>query len=185
MKRLLILWILGMLFFAGQMFAQDSLNVRRVGQLDIVGYAYDVKVVGNLAYVAAGESGLQIVDIADPSSPVVIGFYDTPGNAYRVAIEGNYACVVDGTYGLRVIDVTDPSSPAEIGYYAEPLWWNVRIVMSGSHAFAISEGEGLLVFDIANPTSPAEIGYYAIGSPEDIAVSGNYVYIANLAIGLP
>ena len=52
-------------------------------------------VSGDYAYVAAYGSGLQVIDISDPTAPSYAGSYDTPGIAYGVAISGNYAYVAD------------------------------------------------------------------------------------------
>ena len=55
--------------------------------------AWDVSISGNYAYVADYKTGLVIVDISNPSSPVLKGGYDTPGGAHGVAVSGNYAYV--------------------------------------------------------------------------------------------
>ena len=80
-------------------------------------YANDVTVSGRYAYVAAGGSGLQIIDISNPSSPTLIGTYNTPNFAYDVTVSGNYAFVADGTSGLQIIDISNPSSPTLTGSY--------------------------------------------------------------------
>ena len=83
------------------------------GFIDIPGYANNVDVNDDFAYVAAGATGLQIVDVADPDNPVLIGSVDTPGNANDVRVMGNFAYVADGEVGgLQVIDVSDPTAPA-------------------------------------------------------------------------
>ena len=53
--------------------------------------------------MADESSGLRIIDIADPASPVEVGFYDTPGDARGVVVSGSYAYVADADSGLRVI----------------------------------------------------------------------------------
>ena len=45
----------------------------------IPGTANNVDVNGNFAYVAAGASGLQVVDVTDRRAPRVVGTLDTPG----------------------------------------------------------------------------------------------------------
>ena len=42
---------------------------------------YGVTVVGTTAYVADGDSGLQVIDVSNPASPQIIGSVDTPGYA--------------------------------------------------------------------------------------------------------
>ncbi|MFN6036363.1 MAG: hypothetical protein ACK48B_20510, partial [Dolichospermum sp.] len=47
------------------------------------------------AYVADGFSGLQIIDISNPTTPTLKGNYDTSGFAFGVQVVGNYAYVGD------------------------------------------------------------------------------------------
>src|ERR1035437_8707253 len=60
------------------------------------GNAYDVKVVGNRAYLALREGGLAVLDVSNPASPVRLGGYDTSGFANGVAVSGTVAYVTDG-----------------------------------------------------------------------------------------
>ncbi|MFM5888121.1 MAG: hypothetical protein ACKOQS_07495, partial [Dolichospermum sp.] len=46
-----------------------------VGSYDTPGVSINVKILGNFAYVADEISGLQIIDISNPSSPVLKGNY--------------------------------------------------------------------------------------------------------------
>ncbi|MEK7812222.1 MAG: hypothetical protein AAB296_00550, partial [Candidatus Desantisbacteria bacterium] len=86
-----------------------------VAQTSTVGSAQDIYVVGNYAYVAAGEMGLQIFDISNPYNPKLIGGFDSSGSAQGVFVRGNYAYLADGVKGLRVVNITDPKSPKETG----------------------------------------------------------------------
>ena len=45
---------------------------------------FDVYVVGHHAYVAAGTSGLYVVDIRGPANPKLVATVDTPGEAKGV-----------------------------------------------------------------------------------------------------
>jgi Ca2+-binding RTX toxin-like protein len=73
-----------------------------------------VQVVGSYAYVADWGSGLQIIDISNPTTPTLKGTYDTSGTAESVQVVGNYAYVADLEGGLKIIDVSqftgNPSS---------------------------------------------------------------------------
>jgi hypothetical protein len=72
------------------------------GTYDTPGSAFGIAIAGDHAFVADYGSGLQVIDISDPTSPSIAGSYDTPGNAYGVAISGDYAFVAD--YGSRTAD---------------------------------------------------------------------------------
>ncbi|MFM6073254.1 MAG: hypothetical protein ACKPB9_16970, partial [Dolichospermum sp.] len=66
--------------------------------------AHRLQVVGNYAYVADDTSGLQIINISNPSSPTLVGTIDTPNYAHNVAVVGNYAYVANNATGLIIID---------------------------------------------------------------------------------
>ncbi len=69
----------------------------------------------NLAFVAAGFDGLQVVDMADPANPVALGPPVVPLGAHvtDVAIEGDYVYAVSstGAGSLITYDVSDPAAP--------------------------------------------------------------------------
>lgn len=44
-----------------------------------------------------------MIDIADPTNPVIAGTRDTPGFAHGVAVAGSCAYVADRVAGLQVI----------------------------------------------------------------------------------
>ena len=76
--------------------------------------AYDLQVVDNIVYVANGNSGLQIIDVSDPTNPTFKGSYDTSGTAVDVWIENNYAYVADGDSGLQIIDLFAEIAPTNL-----------------------------------------------------------------------
>jgi hypothetical protein len=67
------------------------------------------------AYVADGEGGLQIVSIASPEAPVVVGSLLLPGFAVRVALAGDCAYVANLETGLQVVDISNPAAPRALG----------------------------------------------------------------------
>ncbi len=76
--------------------------------------------VGGLAYVADGTSGLQIIDVSNPAAPVQLGALDTPDLARDVAVVGGLAYVAEGAVdfsssALQIIDVSNPAAPVELG----------------------------------------------------------------------
>ncbi|HLG18572.1 MAG TPA: hypothetical protein VI895_02005 [Bdellovibrionota bacterium] len=137
-----------------------------LGVYDTPHSAQRVYVVGSTAYVADGLSGLQIVDVTNPSNPVFIGSHDTPGWAYDVFVSGTVAYVADGSSGLQILDVSNSSSPSFLGNYAfngEAL----RVFVSGTTAFVVGGNlGGLLMVDVSVPTQPALLGTYRPGASQ-------------------
>ena len=71
---------------------------------------------GNYAYLSNGYSGMLVINISNPSSPILQGTYSSPGYLMGVATSGNYAFVtanfVEPDYGeIQAVDISDPSNP--------------------------------------------------------------------------
>jgi pimeloyl-ACP methyl ester carboxylesterase len=93
------------------------------GSYDTPGYTNGVYVTGGLAYVTYGGnwpsyswSGLQIIDISNPTSPSLRGSYDTPDFASGVYVTGGLAYVAAGESGLWILryTVTVPTAPSNL-----------------------------------------------------------------------
>lgn len=72
------------------------------------GPARAVTLSGNYAYVAytyQGDwtTGLQVIDISNPTNPQRLGAYDTTGAISDVAVSGNFAYLARAHAGLGVI----------------------------------------------------------------------------------
>jgi len=78
-----------------------------VGSCDTPGYAMGVYVSGSYAYIADTTSGLQVMNISNPTSPAIVGSCATPGGAENVFVSGSYAYVADYGSGLVVIKISE------------------------------------------------------------------------------
>jgi len=143
-----------------------------------VGSARDVHVAGNRAYVADYESGLHVVDVSDPTSPVLAGSYDTAGTARDVCVAGGLAYVADLGGGLQIIDVTSPTKPAQAGAYAAPV--HARgVCLRGSTLFLANGNYGMEIVDVGDPSAPVLLGSCTeLGTWYKVEVSGNHAYAA-------
>jgi hypothetical protein len=148
-------------------------------ELEIPGYANNVDVAGNYAYVAAGSAGLVVVNITDTNNPTIIATLDTPGNANDVRIVGTTAYIADGLSGLQIIDVSNPSTPVTLGSIDTAGSAN-DVVVRGSLAYVAAGFSGLRIIDISNPSAPSDAGSV---DTQDTAwgvdVSGDFVVVAD------
>jgi len=179
-KRLVLPTLLCILTAAGSGIAQDSSGVRMVGRTynDWDG-AWGVALDHGYAYVAAGESGLRIVEVADPGNLREVGFYDTPGWAEGIAVAGDFAFVGGHDAGLRVVDISDPANPSETGFYDTP-GLALGVAVAGDYAFVADADAGLRVVNISDPINPREAGFYDTpGSARGVAVAGDYAFVAD------
>ncbi|NJL26811.1 MAG: hypothetical protein HC897_02490, partial [Thermoanaerobaculia bacterium] len=85
-----------------------------LGFLSLPGFAHDVEIAGDLAYVAAGAAGVVLVDVSDRAAPFVVATFDTPGNCQALRVEGSPLYVADGT-SLQILDLTNPLAPSVLG----------------------------------------------------------------------
>ncbi len=157
----------------------DPSNMTLAGYFSTTGYAYDVAVAGNVAFVAADGHGLYIVDITDPTSPAEIAVYNTAGLSRGVAIAGDYAYVTDYENGLVVIDIGDPAIPALAGGYDTP--GRARhVAVEGNYAYVADDSTGLQVIDISDPTNPVFAGSFDTpGSAMQVIIVGDHAYVAD------
>ncbi len=152
------------------------------GYIDTPGNATAVLVDGGIAYVADGPSGIQIVDISDPSAPVIIGSADTPGNAVKLAMQGNTLFVADRTGGVQVFDVSTPTSPVAVANIAISDAYEIDL-MGG--VLVIGASDGVYTYSVGSlVTDFTLVGTYNTYHANDVAIQGNIAYVAAGADGL-
>jgi hypothetical protein len=141
--------------------------------------ALGVYVYGDYAFVAIDTSGLQVINISNPTNPIYWGSYDTPGLASDVVVFDNYAFVADYSNGVQVINIADPAAPQLTGSFnTSSFVWG--IFYSDNYAYLANTFSGLTVINVVNPINPSYLGSYNTpGYAEDIFVQGNYIYIAD------
>jgi hypothetical protein len=111
--------------------------------------ARSIYVARTYAYVAAGEGGLVILDVQNPTSPHVDQIYNANGaidDAHDVKLGitnvSEFAYVADGKNGLRVVQLTSAETPGNDGFSPRPtpnLIATYRLP-KGGEAIWISEG---------------------------------------------
>jgi hypothetical protein len=128
-----------------------------VGSVVIAG-AVDVALSGDYAYVSTSASGIQIVDVSDPSLPAVIGSEPVPGAAGELGVAGSHLFAADGADGLRIYDLSDPAAPAFLASPSLPEGAD-GVTVAGTLAFVRSSTTGgLHVVDVSSPAAPALLG---------------------------
>jgi len=199
----------------------------KVSSLYLEGSAKDVAVSDTFAYIA-GLGEFQIVNIADPFTPTLIGTWNPHGsNDYvrAVAVQGDYTYLANFGLGFWVIDVTNPQSPVS----ADSIFYGLAldIAVNGNYAYGAAEDTGIVIInitdpynayiestlntpgiakgicvsdshayvadifstriiDVSNPANPFEVGVYEnlVFFAQDVAISGNYAYVAYGVDGL-
>ena len=94
--------------------------------------------------VADHDGSIQVIDVANPSNPRLMGSVETPGYTYGVAISGNYAYAADFTLGLQVVDISNPASPQIVGGVDTP-GEAMGVAVSANYGYVAGGSSGLQI----------------------------------------
>jgi len=140
-------------------------------------------VSGNVAVLAEGLTGIDIIDISNPIEPSLISKYEDESGGtsfYDVAIKGNYVFCATSS-GLEIVSISDINNPVLVRKVNSG--FSQIIEVSGNYAYLSVSGKDLVVIEITNPATASEKKTLnCAGLPLDIAIEGSYAYIA---VGAP
>jgi len=153
----------------------DPSSPVRVGSRRVTGFAVDVAVSANHAYLAGGD--LLVVDVTR-ANPQPLGWEQEGYASEDLATAGGYAFLGAGA-GFRIIDIKDSTAPVQVGQYRSGV-----VSLSGSTGIAVVDdhvymaAQGLEVVDISDPMSPVQIGSFRPDRwYDDVVVVGSHAYL--------
>jgi hypothetical protein len=155
-----------------------------IGLLTIYDSFSDLVVEGAVAYLAvkgsSGSGGLSVIDVGDPSNPMLIGSMETPWTA-RLTVHGDRVFLGTNPGVLKSIDVDDPTAPRLIGEMAVGGGQITDIQRSGS-AVCTMDDFGIWLIEMGRPGSPRQIGYAQTGPLRaGMAVSEGFAYVSGFS----
>ncbi len=130
-------------------------------------------------------STLVIIDVSNPTQPVVAGRYELEEHwdfwqDSCLAVADGFAYVAGYSTGLDILDVSDPHEIRKVASYAtNDVISDVEIV--GNYAYLVRENAGLAILDISDPVAPLVVGHYSssYGAHGSVAVSGSLAYVCS------
>jgi hypothetical protein len=139
---------------------------------------YAIEVIDTLAYV----TGLEIVNIADPQSPYLMGSLYGYINPFDVVVDDTIAYMVTGDSELMrgavlIIGIADPNNPYLISVLeTEDELWSIALL--DNYAYILpAYGSTMIIVDITDPQAPYEAASYPI-TGTDIEIQGLLAYVA-------
>lgn len=158
--------------------------VESQAQLALEGQANGVAVQGHYAYVGGG-SGLKVVDISDPASPVPVGSYTGGTQVRDVAVAGNLACVAfdDFIVGVHILDISDPIHPRKLSGSA--IWTApAEVFLNGRYLYSAGLN-GTDAVDLTDPTTPLTLARLpTLSWAAGVCVDGPYAYVSDSGTGI-
>lgn len=165
---------------------QSTLNGNYLDVAASGGLLFTAKNIDAFPETASG-GRLDVLDISNPSSPSLLGFYDFPEEPStfhsRLGVEGSivYSVAGNGGYGfyLARINASNPASPVLDSSYPELPNNNSRVGIQGSRV--VVGHSNFYVFDYSSPTQPLKRGVQlAPGNSAitDLVIIGPYLIVA-------
>jgi len=179
----------------------DPTNPTLLGQYNSPVMTNDLEVRGENAFVSCWWDGVRIVNIQDPSNPVLsahtMGWTSggTPGVDYCYAqaidVEGNYLYIIDygpfaaeDTRGLYIIDISDVTNPTLIKRFTDFTSYGYDLDVVGNFVYIADNYGGVEIIDVLDKTNPVTRGYEGLpDGANGIKVVGNNAFVADYING--
>jgi hypothetical protein len=109
----------------------------------------------------SGSEGLEIIDIRNPETPILVGRYRLPSWSSRfgeggrgIQIANQHAFIVNlSSTGLRVVSLADPLRPEQVANFQERAF-RADDVMLGNGLAVLSSENALQIIDVSQPNQP-------------------------------
>jgi len=82
---------------------------QQIGGCPARGFARQIELAGNYAFLAAGMGGVVIFDISDLQTPQPVSYYITGGEVYDIAVKDSLIYALDGETGLYILRLNPPA----------------------------------------------------------------------------
>ncbi len=147
---------------------------------------HSLKLEGDYLYATMHGGGLVIIEVSDPTTPVVAGTY--PGFFWEIAIHGDYAYLAADLGGVEVLSLMDPASPISLGSVPTP-HAATAIDLAGNLALVSTAAPGMVYLDLIDPAAPAllpgiDLSGNDYGGSWEISDYGGFFYFGVDSLGL-
>ncbi len=126
------------------------------------------------AFSEWSDTGIQIIDISNPLSPVLDAQVPIEINSFQdVCVDSGIVFLASGD-SLQILSIEDPQNPALLS--------NTMISANGvalidSFLF-VGGNDNTVIYNISNPSTPARVNAINSGRVRSIQIYNNYAYIA-------
>lgn len=160
------------------------------GSVGVTGNGDGVKVAtqGDYAYLIRGNvsPNLIVLDIADRTSPVIVGSLSLSGQPTDIAVQGDYAYVSNTANAgeIQTVSVVNPAAPSLVSTVNLAGNGNATSVkVSGSNLYVTRSGDatspGFVIMSLATPATPALAGSFGTSIVLlDVYINGSYAFAA-------
>jgi hypothetical protein len=163
----------------------DPTNPQQAASLDGIAIG-GIEGNGDYLYILSSAVGLQVIDISQIESPVLVKtvWVDIPAEmedwpiTYMIEpqIKDNYL-YIPGHRGLEVLDITNPADPVKVGLGTMDKT-AYAVAIDGHYAFVVREDGNMHIFDLSVPKAPQQAGILTIpNGARNIYAADHYLYV--------
>jgi hypothetical protein len=160
--KLIILFFISMLFGFGcakptdpESLSPDTGGYTIVSKFVTEGYAQDVLKKRNLLYITQGQGGLVIVDVSNPTNPVIVSTTTEGVRGYskKIAMKDSAVYIAAGSFGVTVIDAGDSSHPV-VSTSNTSMKPALNLHIMGDYLFTATSETGVKIANISDVLHP-------------------------------
>lgn len=175
----------------------STFNNLEAGTVEIKGTSLFIG-IGNYHNNNNTASGLAILDITNPATPVIKDIWDSAAFTHginHIVIDGDYAYLSTMSDGIIILNIADENNIHFESSLQLDLSWpspsgnahNARgMMIKNDSLFVCFDRGGLRVVDVSDKANPSEVYKYintslttvAAAAYNDIAIKGNYAFIS-------
>jgi hypothetical protein len=133
-------------------------TLTEIGRVAGLTNAWAVEARGDLAYVADGEGGLAVIDLADPTEPELVTTLELPGTAKDLVLRGPRVYLALGAAGIGALSLGDPRAPTLLTTVDTPGSALAVAVGEGANALYVADWNDIRVFDLSDPDTLTLVG---------------------------
>lgn len=150
---------------------------------DSVG-AQDLVIHNQIAYVAAGNDGLEVLNISNPYNTQNISQLSLNYSVFDICFKDDIVYLADDNNGLTIINVSDVNNLKVLDNSLD-LYTSFNLAMSNDVIYLLTSISNAYSIDVTDPNDPQKISVLDLGgTTESVAVDGDFAYIANGIDGL-
>ena len=117
-------------------------------------------------------AALQVLDVHDPTAPVVLGEAAVPdSNGESLEVRGERAYVSE-QYALGIVSLSDPQAPALVGAYRYVEDWRYGRFIDAFGERAYVQDGGLRILDVSDPADPRGVGLWEPPAGSGLGTAG-------------
>ncbi len=189
-KKFLLFLIFSALILTCHRPEVETHQLEIISQCKLPGYAVDIDIKGDYAFIANDQGGLQIVDISNPESTFIVGKYLHQTNIQGLAVRDSLAFLAlaagpPNNGGMLIVNIKNPAEPLFVGQDNWFYGYNVCAPQNDTKFVYIAARYWFIVEDVSWPQYPNYAKRFPTpGNVHNLHVVDSIVYLACEQMGL-